>query len=69
MDWKPPQGKFGEFTHEDGWRIKVWVPDKKRMVPRVNAPGWSFGMWFFVCDSKLLHQKGISWIYKHNCKS
>ena len=43
--------------------------DKKRMVPRVNAPGWSFGMWFFVCDSKLLHQKGISWIYKHNCKS
>ena len=60
MDWKPPQGKFGEFTHEN---------DKKRMVPRVNAPGWSFGMWFFVCDSKLLHQKGISWIYKHNCKS
>ena len=24
MDWKPPQGKFGEFTHEDDWRIKVW---------------------------------------------
>lgn len=23
-------------------------PDKKRMVPRVNAPGWSFGVCFFV---------------------
>ena len=22
-------------------------PDKKRMVPRVNAPGWSFGVCFF----------------------
>ena len=23
MDWKPPQGKFGEFTHEDGNQIKT----------------------------------------------
>ena len=44
-------------------------PDKKRMVTRVNAPGWSFGVCFFVCDSKLSYQKGLSWIYKHNYKS
>ena len=50
-DWGPwtgslLKGSLANSLMKTAGESRSGKPDKKRMVPRVNAPGWSFGMWF-----------------------
>ncbi len=65
---RPPQGEVGGVLMKTTTN-QVWKLDK-RMVPRVNAPGWSFGMWFLFYDSEncYIERNPPRGFYKHNCR-